>query len=332
MKRKNIKFKIVDKVKDWLSSIKDEKLRSDVKSNLIVTGGAIVSMLLDEKVNDYDIYIKNKDVLKRLLKYYLDKYDCGNMVLLDGKYKNDYLRGCDAGKYESDDSVDNLIQSFQDDEDGENDYRNGFLIAVSNLENDQLKLFSTEGIFKNDILKIRKKYPDDEEFKHVYEPYVYTANAITFTNDIQLIIRFFGEPKEIHENYDFVHVTNYFTFYDGLVLNKKALESILTKTLYYRGSKYPLTSIIRTRKFLNRGFTISAAEYLKMAWQISKLNLSDPAVLEEQLMGVDVAYFKAIIKEINKALSKNENFKLTSEWLFSLLDRVFYDSDDDDIE
>jgi hypothetical protein len=127
--------------------------------------------------------------------------------------------------------------------------------------------------------------------------------------------RFWGDSKEIHKNYDFVHATNYWTKEEGLVLNEKAVTSILTKTLYYQGSRYPVTSIIRMKKFINRGFRINAGEIFKMIYQSSLLNLNSPEVLEEQLIGVDVAYFSALIERLRNKESIDETvvFELINE-------------------
>jgi hypothetical protein len=161
---------------------------------------------------------------------------------------------------------------------------------------------------------ILDKKPEDK-----YKPIFITDNAISLSGDIQLIIRFYGSPEEIHENYDFVHCTNYWTSKDSkLVLNQPALECLLAKELKYQGSKYPICSIIRTRKFLQRDWRINAGQYLKMAFQISKLNLSDPKVLEDQLIGVDVAYFQIIINAF-----KDKKRDITEEYLSEIIDRVF---------
>jgi len=134
----------------------------------------------------------------------------------------------------------------------------------------------------------------------LYEPVFLSANAITLTGDIQLILRFTGEPDEIHENYDFVHCTNYYVYDENkLVLRPEALECILSKTLVYQGSLYPVCSVIRTRKFIKREWKISAGQYLKMVFQISEMDLSDVAVLQEQLTGVDAAYFAELIAKID---------------------------------
>lgn len=46
-----------------------------------------------------------------------------------------------------------------------------------------------------------------------------SSNAITLSNKVQIVIRFFGEPSEIHDTYDFIHATNYWTKREGLVTN-----------------------------------------------------------------------------------------------------------------
>jgi hypothetical protein len=73
-----------------------------------------------------------------------------------------------------------------------------------------------------------------------------------------------------------VHATNYFTFEEGLVTNVAALESILTKSLRYQGSLYPLTSVIREEihtTWLDR----KRGEILKMLFQVSELDLKNIA-------------------------------------------------------
>jgi hypothetical protein len=87
---------------------------------------------------------------------------------------------------------------------------------------------------------------------------------------LQIVLRFSGNVTQIHKTFDFVHATNYFTFEEGLVTNVAALESILTKI---PGIPYPLTSVIRMKKFIQRGWTVNAGEILKMLFQVSELDL-----------------------------------------------------------
>jgi len=157
-----------------------------------------------------------------------------------------------------------------------------------------------------------------------YNPVFLTGNSITLSNKMQIVTRFYGDAEEIHSNYDFVHCTNYWTSSDGkLYTNVDALEAILAKTLYYQGSKFPLCSVIRTRKFIKRGWKINAGAYLKMCFQISKMDLTDVDVLEDQLMGVDSAYFSWLIKIMKKDMKDDPDFSVDNEYICKLVDRVF---------
>jgi hypothetical protein len=92
------------------------------------------------------------------------------------------------------------------------------------------------------------------------------------------------------------------------------------------GSKYPIASVIRMRKFLSRGYTINAGQVLKMCYQISELDLKNPQVLEEQLTGVDVGYFNNLIYAFEHSIEAHKDDK---DWAFNygyvatLVDKIF---------
>ncbi len=157
-----------------------------------------------------------------------------------------------------------------------------------------------------------------------YIPLYFSPNAISLSNQLQIVLRFHGDDVAIHKTFDYIHATNFFTFKSGLVTNKEALESIITKQLKYQGSQYPLTSVIRMKKFIKRGWNINAGEILKMLFQVSELDLKNPDVLEEQLIGVDVAYFDTLIKILRGTNTEN----MTSEKLNTIIDRVFNNADE----
>jgi hypothetical protein len=95
-----------------------------------------------------------------------------------------------------------------------------------------------------------------------YQVAFFSQNAISLTEDLQIVLRFSGNVTQIHKTFDFVHATNYFTFEEGLVTNVAALESILTKSLRYQGSLYPLTSVIREE--IHTTWTVNAGEILNV--------------------------------------------------------------------
>lgn len=293
MQTKTISKIIKSKLEEWLETIEDKVLVEKVKDNILVSWWCITSMLLNEEVNDYDIYINDINILKKLTKYYTDW--SGTITILDWRQKE---------------SLEKELW----------DKHSSYSVAINTLKEDQIKLF-----FNWDSGLAVNKNKKEEELN--YEPLFFSPNAISLSNNIQIVCRFHWDNEQIHKTFDFIHATNYFTFKDWLVTNKDALESILTKQLRYQGSLYPLTSIIRMKKFIKRWWNISAWEILKIMFQISELNLKDPNVLEEQLIGVDVAYFWLLIDIMR--WSKDE--KITSSYINTLIDRVF-NKDDSDID
>lgn len=290
MQIKTIEKNIAKKLEEWLESITDKELAKELKKNVLVSGGSIVSMLLKEPVNDYDIYIKNIDTLLKLVKYYTKDFE--EIKIIDGRSKpnTDNWEGIEA-------------------------------IAIRNCKEDQIKLFFTtkQGTFK----PIMEEGAADSE-KPKYRPVFFSPNAISLSDQIQIVIRFHGDNTQIHKTFDFIHATNYFTFEDGLVTNKEALESIITKQLKYQGSLYPVTSIIRIKKFIKRGWNINAGEMLKIMFQISELDLTNMEVLEDQLSGVDVAFFGKLIEVLRSV----ETEKITSPYLNTIIDKVFNQFDE----
>lgn len=312
MKIKTISKSLDKKINDWLLSITDERLRVRVKADLIVTGGCIASMLLKEEVNDYDIYFKTKQTCFDIAQYYISK--------ILPIYKN----SISDSKIEVIDSKKIPVKDY---EEGTDDHCKWsfFRKGLERSEEERVKIYIPHiGYWRRS-----DDAPEENQAELKYEPVYLSENAISLSNDIQLVVRFFGAVEEIHTNYDFVHATNYF-HYDKdkpkLVCNVLALQSLLTKELIYIGSKYPLTSVIRTKKFILRGYSINAGTYLKILWQVAELDLKDPITLQEQLIGVDVAYFSMLLD-----LLKNvDPEKLTYNYVSEIIDRVFNESEIDE--
>lgn len=240
MKTRTIKRRLGKVIGDWVKSITDEQLARQVKENVFVTGGSIVSMLLNEPVNDYDVYCRSESIKNRLARYY-------------------------------------------------------------------------EGIVDH-----KKAVEDKEE----YEPVHISDNAITLKGKIQIITRFYGSPREVHRQFDFVHCTCYWKSWDKeLVLPQKALTSILTRELRYVGSIYPICSMVRMRNYISKGWSIHAAQILKMLLQVRDIELENEQTLSEQLGGVDVAYFGSILDSFTE--NENDQNMTAIEYLSGKLDEIF---------
>lgn len=289
MKARTIKSILEKKFHAFSESITDPVVRDLVEKNSIITGGSIASMLLNEKVNDFDIYFTDQATTLAVAAYYAAKFvpqsgidpkavepavsasvDSEGRVLLSGYG----LGGAFGLRMDKDEVEDSGAQEAVEGSDNDGSYRILFL----------------------------------------------SPNAITLSDEVQIIIRFYGNPSEIHRNYDFVHCTNYWTSKKGeLVLQPAALEALLTRELRYVGSKYPLCSIIRTRKFIRRGWQINAGQYLKMALQLNELDLLDIPTLQDQLIGVDSAHFI----ELLSAIQEKDDGRLTAAYVIEIIDRIF---------
>lgn len=300
MKIKTINQIICKKFDEWIASITDDAVRDAVKKNSILTGGAIASMLLGIPVNDFDFYFKDMATAKLVADYYLEKFK----ALPQAKFGN----GKELKMYveATNDRVKIIIKSAG--------------IAGENSGNDYQYFEAAPMDAAEDYVNRVVDSKNEQEEAPDYRPVFLSANAISLSGDIQLVIRFYGTPDQIHENYDFVHATNYWTSWDRKVeLKPEALECLLTKELRYVGSKYPICSLVRARKFIQREWSINAGQLLKIAMQINSLNLKEFSVLEEQLTGMDVAYFMQVLE----LLKEKDPTKINSAYLIEIIDRIF---------
>lgn len=285
MTGKNIKKALNAKIKDWMKHIDDESIVRVIEENAIITGGALVSMLNSEEPNDYDIYFKTKEACVKVAEYYANIFNKTHDQQVEVRVNEDRVQ-C-------------FIRSDGIAEDEENE-----------MPEDETDPFAES--------------PSINDEKPKYRPVFFSTNAISLSDKIQIVIRFYGSASEIHTNYDFVHCTCYYDHKERFIsLPSRALEAIINKELYYVGSKYPLCSIIRTRKFIQRGWNINAGQYLKMCLQVQELNLKDLETFKDQLAGVDSFYFSKAIEQIETKQKEDENFKVDNSYLFEVINRIF---------
>lgn len=326
MKAKTIARILGNKFDEWVASIEDEPLRERVKKNTIITGGAVASMLLNEQVNDYDVYFRDWQTNHDVAQYYINRFQPQKRK---GISCETYLSGADengqlikevvhgqrvkiviqSAGIASEEGTDKNYQYFESRPEGEaGDY-------VSEVMGDPGEIEDRYAEVENGALQSK-----DDENKPQYRPVFMSSNAITLSQKVQIVIRFWGNPEKLHENYDFVHCTNYWTSWDRkLTLQQPALEALMAKELRYVGSRYPLCSVMRIRKFIQRGWTINAGQILKMLMQLNDLDLTNPVVLEDQLTGVDSAYFAEIITK----LKDNNPEKISTAYLVEIINRMF---------
>jgi hypothetical protein len=298
MKPKLIKKVIAAKLNKWVASLDDIDLRVMVRKDVIVTGGCIVSLFQNETPNDYDIYFKTKATTLAVAKYYAKQYCKKDIEVRD---------------------IDDRISFF---------IKSSGVAGTPPIEDDDgvADVVGEDG----DLI-----IPEDEATPNFY-PVFFSDNAVSLNGKIQIIIRFYGDIDEIHKNFDFIHYTcSYSLDENELVTPVDALTAIINKDLVYQHSLYPVCAIIRTRKFIKRGWTITAGQYLKMIWDCNKLDLRDMTVLRDQLVGVDSTYFRWMMEALetnmetlrpgdpNTPGGNSGNRVINDEYLFTLIDEIF---------
>lgn len=351
MNEKAIKSYLTKRHNTWLKSIDDTELRREVSTNSLIAGGAIASLLLGETPNDLDIYLTSQETALRLAVYYVKKWNLDERhrkkvairVNLNRKELRDMLGDDDVVTwYESahiEDKGENSIQYAQScggygtvydehildsitvaDLYRENAYSNGVSIYIVSSG----VVAEDDGVPKNatSVDSEPEKQESEPQEKELFRPVFMTDNAISLSGDVQVILRFNGNAKQITENFDYAHcLCTFYPFKKELILPEQALVSLLTKELKYVGSRYPICSLFRMRKFQQRGYHINAGQILKMVFQIKELDLDDPAVLRDQLLGVDSLYMTILVNSIEKAIKEKK--EITTSYLLDLVDELF---------
>lgn len=348
---KNIKKHLRAKIRDWANSIPEERsdVRDAILKDTLITGGAIVSLLQDEAPNDYDVYFRNMQSLKLVCDYYIERFINKCQKHEDENDENSpmvttlptipELQRCYWVEHLYDGNSKGGWKPLKKDEKCPEDKEERLRIFIRSVGAVGINFDNyaeTELDYRQALAKIgeaiKEANKDKKKKKEVlsYSPTFMTNNAISLTDKIQIVLRFYGEPEEIHKNYDFVHCSSYYLMKeDVLEMPSRALEAIINKELCYIGSKYPLCSLVRTRKFMKRGWTINAGQFVKMALQINDLDLKNFHVFEEQLVGVDSTYFSQLITVLETMKNNDPTFEPDSKYLIKLVNQIFDGEQDD---
>lgn len=325
MKPSLIKTIIRRKVNKWADTIEDKELRAAVKKDTVVMGGAICSLLQNETPKDYDVYFRNTDLAIKVAAYYYKRATGDDLVAIDDPAE---AKGLSHYAYSRDEpkGIGMFIKSSGKVE-GEAAKDDRTAVGAHNIEElpDEVaeELFGT--LDENEQVNAELQDPDEEKAakkKNVFEPKYITENAITLSDGIQIVLRFCGEPEYIINYYDYEHCKMWFQCWDGVLKTPEfALETLLNKRLVYTGSKYPICSLFRMRKFMARGWRINAGQIVKMAYQISHLDLNNIEVLRDQLIGCDHAYFMWLIADLQSKVA--EDPEAVKTYLVEMIDKYF---------
>jgi hypothetical protein len=351
MKSSTIKVTLRAVMRKWINSIEDESVRKQVEQDAFITGGAVASMLQGEMPNDFDIYFKTKATALAVATYYTSTFVKNKndklRADLEEWYKNPVgtaprqtimhepivveksVQNC---KGEFEDRVLIYIKSAGVASEDQDQYQyfesrpthetEEFMNSLS-VEDAEYNEFSAAPVeYTENLVSEVEKHPGRQKkelVKKPFRPMFMSENAITLSDHVQLVVRFYGQPADIHVNYDFAHCMCWYDYSaDHLELPAEALQVILSKTLVYKGSLYPLASIFRLRKFIARGWRITAGQLLKIMLQISKIDLNDIKTLREQLIGVDQAYMHQLLRALEQ-----KDVTIDQAYITSLIDKIF---------
>jgi len=338
MLEKTMKQVLGKKVKAWLGSITDPEVVKAIEEDLVITGGCFPSMIQNEEPRDFDCYFRTRETTLLVAEYYIglwndehpkysNKLGCGiRAMVLDGANPSKELMNFYHCKTQIDLGLcsSRMVSCYSKD-------TVRLILPSDGIAGDPKEVRADEELgTEADPIHNVKEIDEveagkiEEREKKDYFPVFISTNAVTLSRGIQIVTRFFGEPDKIHETYDFVHTKAYWCAREKrIVIPRDVYECVVNKALIYTGSLYPVCSVFRLRKFISRGWRINAGQILKMAMQISELDLSDIDVLEDQLVGVDSVYFMQLINQFAKKQTDDPNWKLTTGYVMSVIDKIF---------
>lgn len=319
------------KIADWLETITDKGLCKLITENIVITGGCFPSMIQNDTPKDFDCYFKTKEATKKVADYYVKQWNESHK-----DKRNKLGKSCQVFVLDGAAPSKELLEYYRISAIDQSKSR-----MIANTPPERLKIiFPSDGVVGDpqtvradeelgtalsNVTEIDETKADEiiDQEKKKYFPVFLSTNAITLSNGVQIVVRFYGDPEKIHETYDFAHTKAYWTSATGTIIPNEVYDAVINKTLIYTGSKYPVCSVFRMRKFIERGWKINAGQMLKICMQVSALDLMDIDTLEDQLVGVDSLYFMSLIEQFRRMKEKNVDFDLTPQYIISVIDKIF---------
>jgi len=190
---------------------------------------------------------------------------------------------------------------------------------------------------KKDLEKFIKII-EDEDKEDDFRKVSFTESAITYKflhsyPKVVLQVIILPELMTIAENiikqFDFtICMGAYDINKDEFILHDKFLEHLSRKELYYNiACKYPICSMYRVKKYLNKGYCISGIEMVKLALSINNLKMDNYKDLKKQLIGIDTMFLKDLTDVM--MTSEYNNKKYEFEQFIDFLDDYFINKIDD---
>ncbi|MFW9899666.1 MAG: hypothetical protein ACFFDY_00080 [Candidatus Thorarchaeota archaeon] len=145
-----------------------------------------------------------------------------------------------------------------------------------------------------------------------------TSNAYSFYNKktglkIQLIRTFSGnDVNYIFGKFDFTVCMGAYDFEKNIfIFGDRFFKDNTSKTLIINlGTEYPINTMLRVKKYLRKGYSISGIEMVKLALTINNVSIITHEELQHHLMGIDTLILEKFFDEKGKKVGEGEDQNL----------------------
>lgn len=153
-----------------------------------------------------------------------------------------------------------------------------------------------------------RNLPEVHKFLEKFFKKEFTSpNAVTYVRKslksnkkwrVQVITKFTGDPYAIFEWFDFTITHGAYVFSTrNFVFGDRYFQDLTKRRLVYSGnSQYPICAMYRTKKYVERGYTLPGATIMHIALCIVQLKIENYKELKEQLMGIDTIYLQKLLE------------------------------------
>ncbi|WP_123032206.1 hypothetical protein [Bacillus sp. TYF-LIM-B05] len=155
---------------------------------------------------------------------------------------------------------------------------------------------------------------------------------------VQMIhFRFFTDPKEIFETFDYTVCMGAFDFKtEEFILHNDFLKHNSQRVLRFNsGTAFPIVSLIRVQKYIDKGYTISKSELIRVILACMNLNIDTYEELKEHIGGMYGVNYDKLFEEENdspfdlqKVIDQIANIHLDDEYFKEPVSLEFKDLDD----
>jgi len=176
-------------------------------------------------------------------------------------------------------------------------------------------------------------YFEDEDYTKENESF----NAVTYKNNdnvFQLIKlnEFITVPEVVIDKFDFtINQVAYDFEVDKFFIVDTFLKDLAARQLVFNNkTPYPIATLIRVEKYLNKGFNINPLELGKIALELQNLSFNTMKELEEHFRGVDLSLLEDLFNTIegDKDYNKEEFLVIMNDFLDQNLDNLFEDNNE----